>query len=67
MEAISHVNRHVGSSQLFECLGIQNQEECPFILERRSEPQEFIVRIMAATVHERHEREVRALKLLRWF
>lgn len=35
MEAISHVDGHVGSSQLFKRLGIQEQEECPFILQRR--------------------------------
>lgn len=35
MEAIGHVDGHVGSSQLFKCLGIQNQEERPFILQKR--------------------------------
>lgn len=34
VEAIRHVDGHVGSSQLFKRLGIQNQEECPFILKK---------------------------------
>lgn len=34
VEAVRHVDGHVGSSQLFESLGVQNQEECGFILER---------------------------------
>lgn len=32
MEAIRHVDRHVGSSQLLEALPIQNQEERSVVL-----------------------------------
>lgn len=35
VEAIGHVDRHVGSSQLFKRLAIQNQEECSFILKEK--------------------------------
>lgn len=32
MEAVGHVDGHVGSSQLLERLGVQHQEEGPVIL-----------------------------------
>lgn len=36
VEAVGHVDGHVGSSQLLKRLGIQHQEECAFILEERT-------------------------------
>lgn len=38
MEAIRHVDRHVGSSQLLEGLPIQNQEERSLILKQNKGP-----------------------------
>lgn len=55
MEAISHVNRHVGSSQLFKRLAIQNQEECSFILEKRINHSGYILRIMSGKAHEKQD------------
>lgn len=34
METIGNVHRHLRSAQLFECLGIQNQQECALVLEK---------------------------------
>lgn len=35
VKTVGHVDRHVGSSQLFKRLAIQNQEECSFILKEK--------------------------------